>query len=154
MIVTGDGPYLESCKKIFPFNTIFTGYLRDNDLAKIYASSDIFVCPSSTETFGNVVLEAMACGLPVIGADTGGVGELITHRVNGLTFAKRSIEGLTYCMEELIKDFDTRDFIKDNGLEFASSKSWSKVFDGLIDIYEEALVEYKKDSTQNHEISA
>jgi len=77
LVITGNGPYLEKCKEIFPKNTTFTGFKKAEKLAQIYAFCDVFVCPSSTETFGNVVLEAMASGIPVIGADAGGVGEII-----------------------------------------------------------------------------
>lgn len=107
---------------------------------------EIFVCPSSTETFGNVVLEAMASGLPVIGADAGGVGELISHQVTGLKFQQRSIKELTNCMRELIEDFDTRDYLKENGKEFAANRSWEKVFMGLMDIYDEVLDKNKKNT--------
>jgi glycosyltransferase involved in cell wall biosynthesis len=139
LIVTGDGPYLEKCKKLFPDNTIFTGFLKGKELSEIYASCDIFVCPSSTETFGNVILEAMASGLPVIGADAGGVGELISHGETGLKFQERNSKELEKCMVELIDDVDLRDYLKGNGREFASNRSWKKIFNGLIDIYYEIL---------------
>ncbi|MFA9379001.1 MAG: glycosyltransferase family 4 protein [Lachnotalea sp.] len=139
LVITGDGPYLEKCKHLFPKNTIFTGFLKGNELSQIYASCDIFVCPSSTETFGNVFLEAMASGLPVIGADAGGVGELISHRVTGLKFPERNAKELEKCMTELLYDFDFRDYLKENGRELATSRSWEKIFDGLIDIYQEIL---------------
>ena len=59
-------------------NVTFTGYLQGEDLAEAYASSDLMVFPSATETFGNVVLESLACGTPVIGANNGGVKNIIT----------------------------------------------------------------------------
>ncbi|MGA7877143.1 MAG: glycosyltransferase [Desulfoferrobacter sp.] len=65
-----DGPYMQEELKGTP--TVFTGYLQGEDLAAIYASSDLFVFPSTTDTFGNVVLEAQASGLPVIVTDCGG----------------------------------------------------------------------------------
>lgn len=139
LIVTGDGPYLERCKQMFPATTIFTGFLKGKELAQIYASSDIFVCPSSTETFGNVILEAMASGLPVIGADAGGVGELIIQRENGLKFEKRISKSLTNCMALLMQDYDLRDYLKCNGREFVASRSWNAVFDGLMEIYYDVL---------------
>ena len=72
-VFAGDGPYLETLQKQALPNTVFTGFLTGEALAELYASSDVFVFPSGTETFGNVVLEAMASGLPVICADKGGV---------------------------------------------------------------------------------
>ena len=139
MIITGDGPYLKKCKQMFPADTIFTGFLKGKDLSQIYASCDIFVCPSSTETFGNVILEAMASGLPVIGADAGGVGEIIQNEVTGLKFSERNAEALAKCMSELVEDLDLRDYLSLNGREFATNRSWNKIFDGLIDIYHEII---------------
>ena len=139
MIITGDGPYMEKCKQLFPEDTIYTGFLKGRELAEIYASSDIFVCPSSTETFGNVVLEAMASGLAVIGADAGGVGEIIRHGANGLKFAARNSEELEQCMEELIRDIDARDYLKNSAREYSRNKSWDKIFCGLLDIYQQTI---------------
>ena len=79
MIITGNGPYLEKCKQIFLVDTMFTGLKNSKDLTKIYAPCNIFVCRSATEIFGNVILEAIAFGLPEIGVDDGGVGETIQN---------------------------------------------------------------------------
>ncbi|WBF69334.1 glycosyltransferase [Desulfovibrio subterraneus] len=76
LVVVGDGPYREEMEldlKNLPVT--FTGYLTGEDLAAAYASSDVFVFPSGTDTFGNVVLEAQASGLPVIVTDMGGPKE-------------------------------------------------------------------------------
>ncbi len=139
MIITGDGPYIEKCRQMFPKDTIFTGFKRGKELSEIYASSDIFVCPSSTETFGNVVLEAMASGLAVIGADAGGVGEIIQHRVTGLIFQQRNCESLSTSMEELLQNIEFRDQLKTGGREYSVNRSWDKIFEGLFDIYEEII---------------
>ena len=141
LIIVGEGPYLEKCKPLFPSDTIFTGFKNGMDLSELYASSDIFVCPSSTETFGNVVLEAMASGLPVIGADAGGVKEIISHKKNGLKFQARNAKELTECMEELLLNEDLRNFLKTNGLCFGQNRSWDKIIKGLHDIYREVLKE-------------
>ena len=67
LAVVGDGPYLQTRKQRLPYsNVIFTGFLFGEELSQAYASSDVFVFPSTTDTFGNVVLEAMASGVPVI----------------------------------------------------------------------------------------
>ena len=63
---------------------IFTGYLRGKELATAYASSDVFRFPEHTDTFGNVIIEAQASGVPVIVSDTGGPKELVEANVNGL----------------------------------------------------------------------
>ena len=64
-------------------NVTFTGYLQGADLAEAYACSNLMVFPSTTETFGNVVLESLACGTPVIGANSGGVKNIITDGKTG-----------------------------------------------------------------------
>ncbi len=140
LIITGDGPYIRKCKSMFPDDTIFTGFKKGRELAEIYASSDIFICPSSTETFGNVVLEAMASGLPVIGADAGGVGEIIRHRNTGLKFQPRNTKELTGCMRMLLSDTKLRNTLQKNGREIGMNRSWNKIFDGLMDIYQEILM--------------
>lgn len=144
LVVTGEGPYLGKCKAAFPTDTIFTGFKRGIELSELYASSDIFVCPSSTETFGNVILEAMASGLPVIGADAGGLKEIITHRKNGLKFQARHPGELAGCMTELLENAELRGNLKENGLRFARNRSWSRIIDDLVGIYHE--VQTEKDS--------
>ncbi len=139
MVITGDGPYLEKCKQTFPKDTIFTGYKKGKDLKELYASCDIFTFPSSTETFGNVVLEAMASGIPVIGADAGGVGEIIKHRVTGLKFAERNADQLTKYMSELIENYNLREFLKTNGREYSMNQSWEKIFNNLMAHYSKIL---------------
>lgn len=140
LIITGEGPYLEKCKNDFPKGTIFTGFKKGKELAQIYASSDIFVFPSSTETFGNVVLEAMASGIPVIGADAGGVKDIIKHRINGLKFKARNVNELADSMTELIEDKDLRKMLKINGRNTGLNRSWNKVFHGLIENYNNILI--------------
>src|SRR5438094_9605361 len=83
LFVVGHGPYSEEFSRSLP-EAFFTGYLTGKDLAAAYASADIFVFPSTTDTFGNVILEAQACGLPVVVSDSGGPKELVEDRTNGL----------------------------------------------------------------------
>ena len=65
LVIVGDGPFTDELKSMFPADgVVFTGMVRGEELARLYASSDIFVFPSETETFGNVVVEAQAAGLP------------------------------------------------------------------------------------------
>ena len=110
-------------------------------MSELYASADIFVCPSSTETFGNVILEAMASGLPVIGADSGGLKEIITHNRNGLKFKARHAGELADCMTELFENAGLRNYVKENGISFSRNRSWNRIIGGLIGIYEEVCRE-------------
>ncbi|WP_073961897.1 glycosyltransferase, partial [Acinetobacter baumannii] len=84
LVVVGDGPDLARLKALPEAkNVIFTGSLRGHDLAVAYASADVFVFASQVETFGNVVLEAMASGLPVIAYDYACAHQYLIHGVNG-----------------------------------------------------------------------
>ncbi|MEQ9304203.1 MAG: glycosyltransferase, partial [Marinoscillum sp.] len=76
MVIVVDGPARQELQQNMP-NAIFTGKLVGEDLSRAYASSDVFVFPSTTETFGNVILEAMASGLPVVAADKGGPSDIL-----------------------------------------------------------------------------
>ncbi len=84
LVIVGDGPCRATLEKQCP-HAIFTGIKRGADLAQHYASADIFVFPSLTETFGNVTIEAMASGLAVVAYRHAAAGELIQPGVNGLT---------------------------------------------------------------------
>jgi glycosyltransferase involved in cell wall biosynthesis len=147
LMITGDGPYLQKLRELLPGDTVFTGFKTGNELAELYASADIFVCPSSTETFGNVILEAMASGLPVIGADAGGVKEIITHGKNGLKFAARNREELIFCMCELMENIGLRKRLSQGGISHAASQSWEMIIGGLLRIYEEVLEDRGREKT-------
>lgn len=83
--MVGSGPASDHLKSKFAgTNTVFTGYLRGHELAAAYASADIFLFPSTTETLGFVGLESMASGVPVIGARAGGIPDLFTDGVSGI----------------------------------------------------------------------
>lgn len=79
----GGGPYLKELRSLAP-EAAFTGYLSGVDLARAFASADLFLFPSTTDTFGNVILEALASGIPCIVSDQGGPKDLIEHGVTGL----------------------------------------------------------------------
>jgi len=81
-VIAGDGPARIDLEKEIP-EAFFTGALDHQTLSRYYASSDLFLMTSDTETFGNVVLEAMACGIPCVVANSGGHTSLITHGISG-----------------------------------------------------------------------
>lgn len=87
LAVIGDGPYRgEMEQALSGYPALFTGYLQGEELQRAYASADLFVFPSATDTFGNVVLEAQASGLPVIVSDAGGPRELMCDGETGAVF--------------------------------------------------------------------
>ena len=81
-ILVGDGPYLSDLKKKYP-DVIFTGYKHGIELAKYYANSDVFVFPSKSDTFGVVMLEAIACGTPIAAYPVTGPIDVIVSGING-----------------------------------------------------------------------
>ncbi len=102
LLVVGDGPYLEEMKRAtHGLPCFFSGYLTGEELACAYASSDIFVFPSTTDTFGNVVMEAQASGLPVIVSDEGGPCENMLRGETGLIVPGGDVAALTEAMRKL-----------------------------------------------------
>ncbi|ANS73798.1 glycosyl transferase [Paenibacillus yonginensis] len=139
LLVVGDGPMLPELRSQVPGNVTFTGYKHGEELAELYASADLFVFPSSTETFGNVVLEAMASGLPVIGVNAGGVKDLVMPGVTGSLVEPRRADVLA---EEISRLAALPSLLADMGREarnHALRQSWESIFDGLIRDYEEAI---------------
>ncbi|WP_339255173.1 glycosyltransferase family 1 protein [Paenibacillus sp. FSL P2-0136] len=139
LVIVGDGPLLPELKSQAPENVTFTGARHGEELAELYASADLFVFPSCTETFGNVVLEAMASGLPVIAADAGGTRELIAPGVTGMLFGPRS----PAAMAEQICTAAARPLLRSamgrEGRHQALQRSWEQIFDRLIKDYEEVI---------------
>src|SRR6201982_530860 len=101
LLIVGDGPYLKELMAIAP-EACYTGYLKGRELATAYASSDIFVFPSTTDTFGNVVIEAQAAGLPCVVSDQGGPHELVEDGVDGLVTRSLDIEDFAQAVRRLI----------------------------------------------------
>lgn len=89
-VLVGDGPLLPEVRDRAPDNLICTGMLRGQDLSRAYASADLFMFPSETETFGNVVLEAQASGLPVLVSGKGASSENMREGVTGLSVDDRN----------------------------------------------------------------
>ena len=100
-VVVGDGPERKSLEKRLP-DTVFTGFLDGEDLAQAYASSDVFLFPSETESFGNVTLEAMACGLPAVCADATGSRSLVAPGVTGFLVEPGDCDGFVSALGTLL----------------------------------------------------
>ena len=92
LVMVGDGPLKEQFQKRYP-EIIFPGMLSQSDLAAYYASSDLFIFPSQTETFGNVTLEALASGIPVLAFDCAAARDWVQTGVNGWLVAENNPEG-------------------------------------------------------------
>lgn len=136
LAVVGGGPGLEKLRaRLEGTPTVFAGYLRGAELAEAYASSDLFAFPSANETFGNVVLEACASGLPVVTADSGGVLDIIRHEENGLLFDAESRPGFVAAVRRLVEHPELARSLGRRGRETALGRTWTAVLDGLMEDY-------------------
>ncbi len=128
LVLVGDGPYLKELKRALP-EAHFTGYLSGLELAAAFASADVFVFPSTTDTFGNVVLEAMASGLPVIVSDQGGPRELIRHGETGFITRSLDADDFATATHRLVADPVLRATMSANARRGVQDREWSDAFE-------------------------
>ena len=138
MVITGDGPQLAFMQRHMP-EAVFTGKLINGDLSRIYASSDIFVFPSITETFGNVVLEAMASGLPVVAAAKGGPKGIVKDGITGFHAVPRDENDFCEKIIRLVDDGELYRKMKEEGVAYAATQQWDTLCKNLFQTYEEVL---------------
>jgi len=122
-LVVGHGPYAAEWKAAFP-EAIFTGYLGGEELATAYASADIFVFPSTTDTFGNVILEAQASGLPCVVSDQGGPRELVEDGVDGFITRGGALGELVDAVRRLCTDEALRRTLGAASRRRVEDRSW------------------------------
>ena len=144
LALVGDGPYRNQLEKIFEnTQTNFIGYLSGEELASAYASGDIFLFPSSTETLGLVLLEAMAAGCPVIGANKGGIPDIINDGVNGCLYdPEGNDEGkssLIQATKKILNNNITKENMRIAAREEAERWNWHQATLQLKKYYEETL---------------
>ncbi len=139
LALIGGGPSHEQLKRHFAGTpTVLPGYLRGQDLVEAYRAADAFIFPSTTETFGLVALEAMACRVPVIAARTGGVLDTVVDGVNGLFFDPQQPAEMRTQVLRLRDDPALRERLAENALRHARSRSWRATMDQLVDYYHTA----------------
>ena len=139
LVVVGDGParpFLERTYAGLP--VAFTGYLRAEALATAYASADVFVCPSDSETFGQVIQEAMASGVPVVAARAGGALDLVREGSTGAFFSAGSASDLHVQLRQLLDAPERLTQLGQNGRAAAEQRSWSQILDQLMLQYQVA----------------
>lgn len=134
LVVVGDGPYREGLQKRMPQAT-FLGYKSGSQLSAIYASADLFVFPGLADTFGQVVLEAGASGLPSVVSAGVAVDEIIVRDKTALTVAPGDAEGFAAAIETLLDDDERRRQMGAAARVRALTRSWSTTFDGVWDAY-------------------
>ncbi|HEX7626552.1 MAG TPA: glycosyltransferase, partial [Gaiellaceae bacterium] len=141
LAVVGDGPARAELEAAAPDGVTFLGELRGDALAQAYASADVFCFPSTTDTFGQVILEAAASGLPAVAAAAGGALELVGHRKTGLLVAPDDPAALAEALLELVDDVPFRLALGRRALAGAQSRSWAGSYDELRRSYESLLPE-------------
>jgi len=121
LVFAGDGPYRSKLQADCP-QAVFTGMCSHAELAVIYASSDLFLFPSLTETFGNVTLEAMASGTPVLAFDCAAATEVIEDRKNG--WLVKGEDGQDYIRKALALTENANDLVQAKVQAHASIQPW------------------------------
>jgi len=128
LALVGDGPYLKELREQFP-EVCFTGYLSGVELATAFASADAFLFPSTTDTFGNVVLEALASGLPTVVSDQGGPKELIEEGVTGFITKALDVESFANAARRIVEDSAFRAEASRRAIEAVQHRDWSVAFE-------------------------
>lgn len=121
----GDGPYLKELRTLLP-DAAFTGYLAGIELARAYASSDVFLFPSTTDTFGNVILEALASGIPCIVSDQGGPKDLIENGKTGFITRSLDAEDFSKRMQQLSEDSGLRQAMSIEAHRTVQDRDWQE----------------------------
>jgi glycosyltransferase involved in cell wall biosynthesis len=130
LALVGDGPHRQQLEAYFRgLPATFVGYLAGEELASAYASGDAFVFPSSTETLGLVLLEAMAAGCPVVGANRGGIPDIVSDGVNGCLYDPDGKDGgaasLTAAVQRLLGDPQQRQALRQAARAEAEHWGWA-----------------------------
>jgi phosphatidylinositol alpha 1,6-mannosyltransferase len=140
LAIVGDGPARGALEDLFAGSPcVFTGYLRGEELAAAYASADVFVFPAANETFANVVLEAMASGVPVIAPRSGGLQDYVEDGRTGLLFDPEDRGALTMAARWLLSDRSFARDLAEAALRLARVRSWSRSLDELVRHYESLI---------------
>ncbi len=137
LVLVGDGPMREELEARKEPGVHFAGYRTGHDLAAAYASADLFAFPSDTETFGNVVVEAMASGLPVVGVDRGGVRDTIRPGETGFRVPPGDVEAFSQALLTLVGDEALRARMAAQARSDAAGRSWPRILDGVVETYRE-----------------
>jgi glycosyltransferase involved in cell wall biosynthesis len=143
LAIVGDGPVRQELQRYFKETpTVFTGYLRGKELASAYASSDLFVLPSQTETLGLVLLEAMASGCPVVACRAGGVPDAVQDGVTGFLFEPNDQEGMVKSVTRALSSETNLDGVRSNARQDVEQHSWEGATDQLRLLYMETIQNY------------
>lgn len=134
LALVGDGPLRDQLEEALPRAT-FAGYQSGHQLSRWYASADVFVFPSTTETFGNVVQESLASGVPAVVVDRGGPQTVIDPGTTGLVARSNDPSDLADKVARLLEDAGLRSAMGRAARRQTESRSWDRVNDALLDGY-------------------
>jgi glycosyltransferase involved in cell wall biosynthesis len=142
LAIVGDGPTRADLERRFQgTDTRFIGYLRGQELAAAYASADAFVYASETETMGNVILEAMACGCPLVAPCAGGIPNLVTHATTGFLFQPGDVGDAVHWTRTLLGDDGLRTHISQAARQEIEDRSWEHSIGRVRQAYLQALAQ-------------
>jgi glycosyltransferase involved in cell wall biosynthesis len=144
LAVVGDGPQRAELEQVFAGqNANFVGYLKGVELAEAYASADAFVYASETETMGNVVLEAMACGCAVVAPRAGGIPSLVLEGHTGLLYTPGDQEDAVRATRAVLDDEAFRRRLGESARDMVGTWTWEKSIDRVREVYRESIHEYR-----------
>lgn len=138
LLLIGDGPLRDKLAAEADTRVIFTGYRQGEELARLYAAADVMAFPSLTETFGNVMLEAMASGLPVIGFQVPGPKDIVQNSHTGELVETISEQSLQSCMQGYLDDRDKIRRQGENARLHAVLQNWQDINEVVRRAYREA----------------
>lgn len=143
VLVIGEGPARPWFEQQLP-DAIFLGQQTGNDLSRALASSDLFLNPSITEAFGNVTLEAMACALPVIAAESTGATNLVRSGMTGTLVDGTEPDEFAAALADYGRDPELRRRHGESGLAIARTMDWDTINSTVIRAYKHAIVKRKR----------
>lgn len=143
VLVIGEGPARPWFAEQLP-DAIFTGQLTGDDLGRALASSDVFLNPSMTEAFGNVTLEAMACALPVLAADSTGSTNLVRYGVTGMLVDGEDPDEFAEALAAYARDPKLRRRHGEGGLAIAKTMDWDTINSAVIRAYRHAIIKRER----------
>jgi glycosyltransferase involved in cell wall biosynthesis len=143
VLVIGDGPARPWFEEQLP-DAIFLGQQTGDNLARALASADLLLNPSITEAFGNVTLEAMACGLPVVAAEATGTASLVRHGVTGTIVDPEDVDEFAAVLAAYATDRDLRRRHGEAGLEVAKTMDWDTINSAVIRVYKHAILKRQR----------
>jgi glycosyltransferase involved in cell wall biosynthesis len=142
LALVGDGPARRDLEQEYAnTRTVFTGALQGEELAAAFASADAFLFPSTTETLGIAMIEALASGLPVLAARTGATGEVVDDGETGLLYDPGSATSLVSAVRKVASDDGLRARMGRNARAAAERRDWRSATQTLRGYYEQALGE-------------